>query len=115
MYKYAIDGRIYTIKDLSEKSGVTEANIRYRLAQGYTIEEAVKEKPIHESVKEFGNNSYWRDWLGVTVNDVYEIYWKWCLVHDFTPLNKINFGRQIQQLYPIKTVANRRGRVIRVA
>ena len=114
--KYEYRGKAYSIKELSEMSGLAEATIRYRLRKGYPVNEAVKIVATNESVKEFVEASYWEDWIGIPVSDLYKIYWKWCVSYQYTPLHIQGFSRQLFQMFPnLKTVPNRvDGKCLRV-
>ena len=110
---------MYTIKELSEMSGIACHTLRDRLRRGYTIEQAVKPSPIHDSIEEFSNASHWEDWLGMPINSLYEVYWKWCIAHEYQPIAKQGFSRQLFTLHPqLKTVPTSKGvqcnRIIRV-
>lgn len=117
--KYEYRGKWYTPNELSEMSGIAAHTIRDRLRRGYTTEEAVKPIATHESVREFCESSYWKDWVGLSNSYLYEIYWKWCIQHGYTPLSKQGFIRQIMSFYPmLKIVPSKVGekyqRVIRL-
>lgn len=117
--KYYVDGKWLTPNELSEISGVAAHTIRDRLRRGYSIEEAVKITPTHDSVKAFCDASYWEDWIGMGISDLYEIYWKWCIRNGYTTLQKQGFSRQLFSMYPmLKTVPTKRGnsykRIIRL-
>ena len=114
MSKYEYKGTLYSVKELCEISGIKEATIRHRLRQGYSVNEAIKVVATNESVKEFCDASYWGDWIGMLINDLYKIYWKWSVSNGYTPLQKQGFSRQLFGLYPnLKSVPNRNGRVVR--
>ena len=119
MTKYNIDGKWYTPNELSEISGIAPHTIRDRLRRGYSIEEAIKVTPTQDSVKEFCDASWYEDWIGMSINDLYTIYWDWCISHGYTTLQKQGFSRQLMSLYPmLKTVPTKRGdkcyRIIRM-
>ena len=116
--RYELNGTWYTIVELSEKSGIAQHTLRDRLRRGYSIEEAIKVLPILDSVKEFCESSWFEDWIGMSVNDLHEIFWKWCISNGYTPITKQGFSRQLFTIYPnLKTVPTKRGnkteRVIR--
>lgn len=101
-------GRDYSVAELSEISGITPATIRYRLRRGYSVEEAVKIVATSDSIKEFSEASYWKDWVGMPINGLYEIYWKWSVSHGYAPLPKQGFSRQIFQMFPnLKSIPNK--------
>lgn len=109
MAKYEFRGSWYTPNELSEMSGIPAHTLRDRLRRGYSIEEAVTTVPTQDSVKEFCDASLWEDWLGMSMSDLYEIYWRWCVSHGYTPLSKQGFSRQITNLYPmLKTVPTKK-------
>ena len=109
----------YTPNQLSELSGVAPHTIRDRLRRGFLVEEAVKPTPVLPSVREFADASWYEDWLGMAIDDLYTIYWKWCVSHEFSPSPKQGFSRQLMTIYPmLKTVPTKRGgksyRIIRL-
>lgn len=119
MSKYLYQDRWHTIQELSDMSGIKCHTIRDRLRRGYPVEEAVKMTVTHESVKEFCDASLWNDWIGVSISDLHTIYWKWCIQHGYTALQKQGFSRQLMGMYPmLKIVPSKRGdkyeRVIRL-
>ena len=119
MKRYELRGNLYTINELSEMSGIAPATLRDRLRRGYSVNSAIRLFPIHDSVEEFCAASWWNDWIGMSINDLYEIYWKWCIQSGYTALQKQGFSRQIMSVYPmLKTVPTKRGdkcyRVIRL-
>lgn len=116
---YEYNKQMLTIKELSEISGIQCATLRDRLRRGYSVEEAVKLSPLDDSVKEFTEASYWEDWIGMSITDLYMIYWKWCIAHGYNCLPIQGFSRQLFKVYPnLKTVPIKRGekyyRVIRL-
>ena len=119
MKRYYLKNHWYTVNELSEMSGVQPHTLRDRLRRGYSVEEAVSLAPTATSVKEFCEASWYEDWIGMSINDLYEIYWKWCIQSGYTALQKQGFSRQIMSVYPmLKTVPTKRGdkchRVIRL-
>ena len=107
------------MKQLSEMSGIPPHTIRDRMRRGFTIGEAVKEIPVQESVKEFSEDSYYMDWVGMTVEEVHTNYWQYCLKFGYQPLQKQGFSRQLLSMYPmLKTVPTKCGdryyRIIRL-
>lgn len=105
MARHEFNGSWYTPNELSEMSGVAAHTIRDRLRRGYSVEEAIKTVATTVSVKEFCDASHWEDWLGMPIDDLYQIYWKWCVSHGYTPLSKQGFSRQLMLKYPmLKTV-----------
>lgn len=110
MNRYVYRGRMLTIHELSEMSGVQPHTLRDRLRRGFTIEQAVRATPIHDSIEHFNEASYWKDWIGMSINGLYEIYWKWCVSNQYTPLSKQGFSRQLKTIYPqLKTVPTAKG------
>ena len=119
MARYELKGKWYTPKELAELSGVLPHTIRDRLRRGYSVEEAIKITPTQDSVKEFSDASFYEDWIGMSINDLYEIYWKWCIQNGYTAIQKQGFSRQLLSMYPmLKTVPTKRGdkcfRIIRL-
>ena len=101
MAKYEFKGNWYTPNQLSELSGIPAHTIRDRLRRGYTIEEAIKQLPIQDSVKEFCAASLWEDWIGMSISDLHTIYWRWCIQNGYTPLQIQGFSRQLIGMYPM--------------
>ena len=118
MVRYVLDGKWYTVTELAEMSGIKPHTIRDRLRRGYSTTEAVKIVSTYDDVKAFNEASCWEDWIGMSINDLHEIYWRWCIQHGYSPLQKQGFSRQIMSMYPnLKIVPTKRGdkyfRVIR--
>lgn len=110
MKYYEYNGRPITVKELSEISGIAPATIRDRLRRGYTVDRAIHETTINESVEMFNEASQWEDWIGMSINDLYTIYWKWCVSNEYTPVQKQGFSRHLFLLNPwLKTVPTKRG------
>lgn len=105
MAKYQFKDSWYTTKELSEISGIAPATIRDRLRRGYSVEEAIKIVATNESVKEFCDASYFGDWIGMPISDLFKIYWRWCIQNGYTALQIQGFSRQLMSMYPnLKTV-----------
>ncbi len=110
MNHYCYKGIPHTIKQLSEMSGIAPATIRDRIRRGYSIKQAISAAPSNDSVKEFCEASLWEDWINQPINDVYIIYYNWCIAHEYTPLAKQGFSRHLMSMYPwLKTVPTKRG------
>lgn len=110
MAKYELKGSWYTPSELSELSGIPQQTIRDRLRRGYSVEEAVKTVATHPSVMEFCEASYWGDWVGLPIDGLFKIYWRWSVSHGYTPLQVQGFSRQIMKMYPmLKTVPTKCG------
>lgn len=119
MKRYELKGTWYTIDDLSEMSGIPSHTLRDRLRRGYSVDEAVKVVPTHDSVKAFCDASLYTDWIGIPMETLHHNYWKWCLQNGFSPITKQGLSRQIMNLYPmLKTIPTKRGdrcyRIIRL-
>lgn len=109
MARYEYKGKWYTPNELTEISGIAAHTIRDRMRRGYPVEEAIKVVPINEGIREFCSASYMEDWIGMSINDLYKIYWKWSIQHGYSPLQKQGFSRQIMSMYPIlKTIPTKR-------
>ena len=114
MNRYELKGKWYTVNELSEMSGILPHTLRDRIRRGYVIEEAIKPNPIHESVHCFCAASHWEDWVGMTTNEVYTIYWKWCARQMCSPCSQHQFSKQLFQLNPfLHTVPMKGTRYIR--
>lgn len=119
MAQYHLNGKWYTPNTLSEISGIPAHTIRDRLRRGYSVEEAVKPIATHDSIREFSESSWYEDWIGMSINDLHEIYWKWCVSNEHTPISKQGFSRQLFSMYPmLKIVPTKSGdkcsRIIRM-
>ena len=98
MIKLEYKGEIYTIAELSVMSGIDAATLRDRLRRGYTVDEAVQIVPTVESVNEFCEASWYKDWIGMSSTYLYEIYWKWCISNGYNPVTQRGFTRHILKL-----------------
>ena len=108
--KYHLNDGFYTIHELSEMSGILPHTIRDRLRRGYSVEEAVKVVATNDSVKEFCEASLWEDWIGMSISNLYDIYWKWAVEHGYNTISKQGFSRHLMQMYPmLKTVPTKSG------
>lgn len=116
MLKLQYNGKLYTVKRLSELSGIAPATIRDRLRRGYSVHQAISYTTTPESVELFSEASWWEDWIGMPVSDLHKIYWKWCVSHEFTPISAQAFSKHLLSLYPqLKSVpTNRNGKCQRV-
>lgn len=119
MARYELNGRWYTPNELSEMSGIKVHTIRDRLRRGFSVDEAIKVAAINDGVREFGDASYYHDWVGMPISDLYEIYWNWCIANGYNTLQLQGFSRQIMSMYPmLKTVPTKCGdkcqRIIRL-
>lgn len=103
------EGETFTIKELSELSGISRASLRDRLRRGYSVEEALQYTPTHDSVIEFCQSSWYEDWIGMSTKELHDIYWKWCISNGYKPIQQQGFTRQILKMYPqLKTVPTRK-------
>lgn len=110
--RYEYNGQWYSPNELSEMSGVKPHTIRDRLRRGYSVSEAVKVLPVRESVKDFAEASWYKDWLGMSINALYEIYFHWCISmgYEYIEISKQGFSRQLLSLYPnLKIVPTKKG------
>lgn len=119
MARYELNGKWYTPNELAEISGISAHTIRDRLRRGYSVEESVKVLATHNSVLEFGESSWYEDWIGMSIDGLHEIYWKWCISNGYSPVGKQGFSRQLMSMYPmLKIVPTKKGdryfRIIRM-
>lgn len=98
--KYLYKDSMYTINELEDISGISAATIRARLRSGYSVEQAIMDIPIHESISEFCDASYYKDWIGISTLYLHEIYWNWSISQGYSPIHIKGFTRQIMKLYP---------------
>lgn len=101
MARYEYNGKWYTPDELSELCGIKAHTIRDRLRRGYTPEEAIKVLPTQDSVREFATSSFYEDWIGMSINDLHTIYWKWCISNGYSPVGKQGFSRHIMSMHPM--------------
>ena len=120
MIKVSYKDGLYTINELSDMSGIPAATLRDRLRRGYGVDEAISPHPTFESIKYFCENSWYEDWIDTSTSDLYDIYWKWCIRNEYTPIQFKGFTRQIMKMYPnlkVVPIKDRNGmyhRMIRV-
>lgn len=100
MIRVTYNDSVYTIHELSEMSGIAPATLRDRLRRGHTVEEAIKVTPVTDSVREFCEASWWKDWIGTSTSSLYENYWQWCMSHGYSPIHIKGFTRQLMKIYP---------------
>lgn len=101
MKQYLYRGNTYSIRELSEISGIKYTTLAERLKRGYTVDEAVcGNTRIPESIIQFDNHSDYTDWDGLVSEQVYKIYISWCLKHHFNVESKVHFTRCIKRLHP---------------
>ena len=104
MARYELNGTWYTTNELSQMSGIPPHTIRDRLRRGFSVEEAVKPVATHDSIKEFSAASHYEDWIGMSISDLHEIYWKWCIREGYRPISKQGFSRQLIGMFPMLKV-----------
>lgn len=110
--KYELNGQWYTPNELSEISGIPPHTIRDRLRRGYSVEETVKMMPIRDSIRAFSEASWYEDWIGMSINALYEIYYRWCIStgYEYIEVSKQGFSRQLLSMYPnLKIVPTKKG------
>ena len=56
--------------------------------------------PTVTSVDDFIEASDWEDWINKSTQEVYVIYWKWCIKEEFSPVDKISFMKRVLSEYP---------------
>lgn len=102
---YQYKDQWYDIYQLSEMSGYTIRQLRNRMYQGFSIEQAMREFPMHDSVVEFDLHSNWRDWIGLPSNELYQIYWNWCVKNNMTPVTQRQLSSELLPKYNLHTVS----------
>lgn len=65
-----------------------------------TLLEGKMQETKQTSVDMFMEASHWEDWINRYTEDVYEIYWNWCIRTEVIPLSKIIFMRQVLAAHP---------------
>jgi phage/plasmid-associated DNA primase len=112
--RYEYRGNSYTINELSFQSGIAPATLRDRLRRGYSVDQALKITATHDSIQEFTEASWWEDWIGMPMSDLFEIYWRWCVANGYAPVSKQRFSKHLFQIYPnLKVVPKNGVRIIR--
>lgn len=107
---YQYKGEMRTVKELASMAGISEASFRDRIRRGFSVEEAVKENPTHASILHFIRASWWEDWVDMSVDYLYQIYWLWCIQKGYTPETKQGFSRQLFTHFPwLKIVPIKKG------
>ena len=119
MSKYLYRETWYSTTELSEMSGISAATIRARLRSGYSVEQAISLNPIHDSVEEFSEASWYEDWIGMENSYLHEIYWNWCVSNGYTPVSIKLFIKEIMEIHPqLQIVPSKKGdrycRIIRL-
>jgi hypothetical protein len=110
MNLYNYKGVSWTIAELAHLSGLAPATIRDRIRRGYSVEQAIRPVAANDTVEQFNEASSWEDWIGMPINDLYTIYWNWCVSRELTPIPKQGFSRHLFALNPwLKTVPTKRG------
>lgn len=56
--------------------------------------------PTFTSVDDFVDASDWRDWIDHPTQEIYDIYWNWCIKEELPIENKINFMKQVLNMIP---------------
>ena len=51
--------------------------------------------PTATSVDDFIGASDWGDWINQPTQAIYEIYWRWCIKEEVSPVDKITFMKQV--------------------
>lgn len=112
---YTYRGEQYTIDELSEISGYSVKQLRKRMYQGYSVEQAMREYPMHDSVIAFDGASQWEDWVGLPTSEFYGIYWQWCIRNEWQPVSQRQLSNQLLPKYNLRTVsmATNDGRSVR--
>ena len=85
-------------------SGLSVSLIRKRLLKGYSVEQSLRDNPIHDSVAAFDEASYWGDWIGLSSKQLYQRYWKWCVSNDWKPVSHRTLVTQLLPKYNLHTV-----------
>ena len=56
--------------------------------------------PTVTSVDSFIEASDCTDWIGKPTQEIYEIYWRWCIKEELPPESKVVFMRKVLTEYP---------------
>lgn len=94
------NGELFTIEQLHAISGMPADVIRYRLRNGYSVEDAIAEVAIKKSIRVFIDENDWHDWVNKSTDDVYHQYCNWCQKHDYQSESKTHFMRQLLGIIP---------------
>lgn len=119
MNRYVYRDQWLTVKELAEMSGIDPHTLRDRIRRGFTVEQAVRPTPVLESVEQFCEHSWYQDWIGMSIDELYGIYWNWCISNGYKATTKQGFSRQLSTIYPqLKTIPTSKGdgckRIIRL-
>lgn len=115
MKRYYYRDEWHTVKEIADMTGVDYKKLLQRLYNGYDVEQAVTENPLRESVMAFFHASHWEDWIDMTSDAVYTIYWQWCIRHDHNPESKNVFMKSLKKSYSRLTTVPKNGkRYIRI-
>ena len=66
---------------------------------GEKVKCKVHNKPTN-SVDEFIEASEWTDWINQYTEDVYTVYWQWCIRTNLKPESKVVFMKRVLAEYP---------------
>ena len=56
--------------------------------------------PTVTNVDDFIEASDWTDWIDKPTQEIYEIYWRWCVKDELPPVDKISFMKQVLAEFP---------------
>ena len=104
MKRYYYQGEMRTVKEIATIARMDYRLLINRLYMGYPVEEAVTDNPLRESVKGFFDASMWEDWVDKSTDEVYTVYWRWCIKESFDPESKLAFVKSMKNVYPWLTV-----------
>ena len=102
---YQYKDQWFDIYQLAEMSGYSVNQLRCRMHKGYSIEQAMREYPMHDSVVAFDDVSDYHDWIGEAVSDVYQVYWGWCIRNELAPVSPRQFSSELLPKYNLHTVS----------
>lgn len=101
MRHFNYNGQTFTLRELSEFTGIKYTTLSERLKRGYTLEEAIADGcKVPESITEFVNASYPKDWHGLENSELYQIYSKWCSNNGYQKEAMIHFMRMLKRVVP---------------
>lgn len=109
MKQVLYNNQLFNLKELSEFTGIKYTTLSERLKRGYSVEEAITEKSrIPESIEQFVQASYPKDWDGMTNEELYKIYFNWCVRNEHYAESNVHFTRCLKRIVPnLRTVPTR--------
>lgn len=90
-----------TLCEISFHADVPYTTLCWRIRNGWTVEEAVSGKRVHQSVIEYTNasNQEYISQMRYTTAEAFDLYKRWCDKEGFDAIsNQADFTKQMQNL-----------------